>query len=82
MTGGDRLTSRHDRLTCLQLGRESRIKLDDRALFSVLGGVQELGMTIKASKKAWTKPSVRRLGKISDVAGAQGAGTQGAGAKT
>jgi hypothetical protein len=32
--------------------------------------------------RAWTKPEIRRLGEIKDVAGAQGAGTQGAGAKT
>jgi hypothetical protein len=30
----------------------------------------------------WTKPEVRRLGEIKDVAGNQGAGTQGGGGKT
>lgn len=30
----------------------------------------------------WTKPEVRRLGDIKDIAGAQGAGAQGAGTKT
>ena len=35
---------------------------------------------VKARK--WSKPEVRRLGQIKDVAGAQGAGTQAAGAKT
>ena len=35
---------------------------------------------IKARK--WSKPEVRRLGQIKDVAGAQGVGTQGAGTKT
>lgn len=32
--------------------------------------------------KSWTKPTVNRLGKIADVAGAQGAGAQAAGVKT
>lgn len=32
--------------------------------------------------KEWARPELRRLGTIKDVAGAQGAGTQGAGAKT
>ena len=31
---------------------------------------------------SWTKPRIERLGKISDVAGAQGAGAQAAGVKT
>jgi hypothetical protein len=34
------------------------------------------------TSKQWTKPEIRRLGKIKDVAGAQGAGSQAAGAKT
>ena len=34
------------------------------------------------SPKTWTKPEIRRLGEIKDVAGAQGAGAQAAGAKT
>lgn len=33
-------------------------------------------------QKAWTKPEIRRLGEIKDVAGDQGPGPQGAGAKT
>ena len=33
-------------------------------------------------KKTWAKPRLRRLGEIKDVAAAQGAGAQGAGAKT
>jgi hypothetical protein len=32
--------------------------------------------------KQWTKPGLKRLGEIKDVANAQGAGTQAAGAKT
>jgi hypothetical protein len=32
--------------------------------------------------KAWTKPQLKRLGTIKDVAGAQGAGAQGNAAKT
>lgn len=32
--------------------------------------------------KGWTKPQLERLGKIADVANAQGAGPQGGGAKT
>jgi len=32
--------------------------------------------------KTWTKPQIKRLGRIKEVAGAQGAGPQGAGAKT
>jgi hypothetical protein len=32
--------------------------------------------------KTWTKPDVRRLGEIQNVAGAQGAGAQAAGVKT
>ncbi|MGZ2411606.1 hypothetical protein ACUXST_001003 [Sphingomonas sp. F9_3S_D5_B_2] len=32
--------------------------------------------------KEWTKPELRRLGEIKDVAAAQGAGAQGGGAKT
>jgi len=31
---------------------------------------------------AWNKPEIKRLGTIKDVANAQGAGTQAAGAKT
>jgi hypothetical protein len=34
------------------------------------------------SPKRWTKPELRRLGEIKDVAGAQGAGAQAAGVKT
>ena len=30
----------------------------------------------------WSKPDIRRLGQIQDVAGAQGAGAQGGGLKT
>ena len=32
--------------------------------------------------KSRTRPRIKRLGKVSDVAGAQGAGAQGAGTKT
>jgi hypothetical protein len=32
--------------------------------------------------RAWRKPEIRRLGEIRDVAGAEGAGAQGNGAKT
>jgi hypothetical protein len=32
--------------------------------------------------RVWTKPDIRRLGGIKDVAGAQGPGGQGNGAKT
>jgi hypothetical protein len=40
-------------------------------------------MTKKAVKGLkWSKPDIRRLGQIKDVAGAQGAGAQAAGAKT
>ena len=35
-----------------------------------------------ARPKVWTKPKLQRLGKIQDVAGAQGAGAQAAGVKT
>lgn len=42
-----------------------------------------MDMNKKAAKaKAWIKPEIQRLGAIKDVAGAQGAGSQGAGAKT
>lgn len=34
------------------------------------------------SRKGWIKPKIRRLGKIKDVAGAQGAGDQAGGLKT
>jgi hypothetical protein len=34
----------------------------------------------KAKPKVWTKPEVRRLGQLKDIAGAAGVGTQGAGA--
>ena len=44
---------------------------------------REIGMKIDAVRqRVWTKPEIRRLGAIRDVAGNQGAGTQGAGAKT
>ena len=33
-------------------------------------------------RQEWTKPRLNRLGEIKDVADAQGAGPQGAGAKT
>jgi len=40
-------------------------------------------MTQKATtQRKWTKPELRRLGEIKDVANAQGAGSQAAGAKT
>lgn len=35
-----------------------------------------------AKPSNWTKPEIRLLGKLRDVAGAQGAGPQGNGAKT
>lgn len=37
---------------------------------------------IKSQVKTWTKPELNRLGKLADVANAQGAGPQGSGAKT
>lgn len=44
---------------------------------------RELGMRRKTVKPSvWTKPEIKQLGRIKDVAGAQGAGTQGSGAKT
>ena len=44
---------------------------------------RELGMRQKSVKpNEWSKPEIRRLGKIKDVAGAQGAGSQGGGTKT
>ena len=40
-------------------------------------------MKKKAGKPlVWTKPQIQRLGRMKDVAGAQGPGAQGAGAKT
>lgn len=43
----------------------------------------ELGMKkIGVEQRIWIKPEIRRLGAIKDVAGAQGAGTQGGGTKT
>lgn len=36
----------------------------------------------KSQIKTWTKPRLERLGKIADVANAQGAGPQGNSAKT
>jgi hypothetical protein len=45
--------------------------------------LKELGMKQKSVRpNDWTKPEIRRLGTIKDVAGAQGAGTQAAGLKT
>jgi hypothetical protein len=35
-----------------------------------------------AKPTKWSKPELRRLGKIQDVAGAQGAGAQAGGFKT
>lgn len=35
-----------------------------------------------SKSKVWTRPEVRRLGTIKDVANSQGSGSQGAGAKT
>ena len=44
---------------------------------------KELEMKEKvATPKVWTKPKLQRLGKIQDVAGAQGAGAQAGGFKT
>jgi hypothetical protein len=44
---------------------------------------RELGMKKDAvNQRVWIKPEIRRLGTIKDVAGAQGAGTQGGGTKT
>ena len=39
-------------------------------------------MTKNTKRTVWTKPQIKRLGEIRDVASAQGAGPQGAGAKT
>ena len=39
-------------------------------------------MKKESSLRAWRKPEIRRLGEIRDVAGAEGAGAQGNGAKT
>ena len=36
----------------------------------------------RIKSKQWTKPQLKRLGEIKDVAGAQGAGAQGGGLKT
>ena len=38
--------------------------------------------TEPAGRKVWVKPLIKRLGKIEDVAGAQGAGAQAGGFKT
>jgi len=44
---------------------------------------RKLGMKKKAvNPLVWIKPEIRRLGAITDVAGAQGPGTQGNSAKT
>ena len=46
-------------------------------------GYWELGMSNHPAKPTkWSKPELKRLGKIQDVGGAQGAGTQAAGVKT
>lgn len=45
--------------------------------------LQERGMITETAKpKVWTRPQIKRLGEIKDVAGAQGAGAQAAGVKT
>jgi hypothetical protein len=41
-----------------------------------------MSQQIKSQAKTWSKPQLERLGKLADVANAQGAGPQGAGAKT
>ena len=37
---------------------------------------------VAVKSKSWSKPEIKRLGAIKDVAGAQGAGAQGGGTKT
>jgi hypothetical protein len=39
-------------------------------------------MTGKTPTKRWSKPELKRLGEIKDIAGAQGAGAQAAATKT
>jgi hypothetical protein len=39
-------------------------------------------MTAKTTTKRWSKPGLKRLGEIKDIAGAQGAGVQAGGVKT
>jgi hypothetical protein len=39
-------------------------------------------MTRQSRRQAWVRPELRKLGRIQDVAGAQGAGAQAAGVKT
>jgi hypothetical protein len=45
--------------------------------------IGEFGMKNEGRKPGkWIKPELRRLGKIQDVAGSQGAGAQAGGLKT
>ena len=37
---------------------------------------------VAPADRAWNAPKLKRIGTIADVAGSQGAGTQGGGAKT
>ena len=39
-------------------------------------------MTVGTRTKRWSKPELKRLGEIKDIAGAQGAGVQAGGFKT
>lgn len=70
----------------------SHFRLQPKRLLSILARLyvlaraaiaRELGMMRKTVKpNEWTEPAIRRLGKIKHIAGAQGVGSQGAGAKT
>lgn len=66
----------------LQLQRDMRIKYRRPRHIACRRFRRELGMKKAVKPRYWNKPEIRRLGKISDVAGAQGAGAQGAGTKT
>jgi hypothetical protein len=53
--------------------------MEDRVPINVL---KECGVTKGAPKQAWTKPTLRLLGEIKDVAGPNPNGPQGGGTKS
>lgn len=69
--------------TALQLKGELSIRTSGQGTRLPGTVVRELSMRKDImTRQEWIKPQLKRLGEIKDVAGAQGTGSQGAGAKT
>jgi hypothetical protein len=70
--------NRHSRRIAVANDTEiNTMALDDCIVRVGINARKGCSVTKQASKTAWTKPELKRLGEIKDVAGPSGVGTQG-----